>query len=210
MHRLVLALVSTVALPAGALAQTATPPAPSSEPDRAAPARHQAHDGDDAIVITAPFVRELDILAGKSVLSGEDLQRESRAQIGETLLKLPGVSATGFTPGASRPVLRGFQGERIRVLTDGIGSTDVSNTSADHAVTIDPLTADRIEVLRGPAVLLFGSQASGGVVNVIDHRIPRDRPENGYHVDLIGGYGTAANDRSIGAAVDCASSRVTM
>ena len=104
MHRLVLALVSTVALPAGALAQTATPPAPSSEPDRAAPARHQAHDGDDAIVITAPFVRELDILAGKSVLSGEDLQRESRAQIGETLLKLPGVSATGFTPGASRPV----------------------------------------------------------------------------------------------------------
>ena len=204
MHRLVLALVSTVALPAGALAQTATPPAPSSEPDRAAPARHQAHDGDEAIVITAPFVRELDILAGKSVLSGEDLQRESRAQIGETLLKLPGVSATGFTPGASRPVLRGFQGERIRVLTDGIGSTDVSNTSADHAVTIDPLTADRIEVLRGPAVLLFGSQASGGVVNVIDHRIPRDRPENGYHVDLIGGYGTAANDRSIGAAVDLA------
>ncbi|MFN3520412.1 MAG: TonB-dependent receptor plug domain-containing protein, partial [Sphingomonas sp.] len=85
-------------------------------------------------------------------------------------------------PGASRPVLRGFQGERVRVLTDGLGSLDVSNTSTDHGVTIDPLTAERIEVLRGPAVMLFGSQAIGGAVNVIDRRIPRGVPEHGYHV----------------------------
>jgi iron complex outermembrane receptor protein len=196
-------LATSVLAPTAAFAQDQAEPAPA-QTAAPAPQRHSAHDEEEEIVITAPFVRELDILAGKSVMSGETLQRETRAQIGDTLVKLPGVSATGFTPGASRPVLRGFQGERVRVLTDGIGSTDVSNTSADHAVTIDPLTAERVEVLRGPAVLLFGSQASGGVVNVIDHRIPRELPEGGYHVDLLGGYGTAANDRSVGAAVDFA------
>ncbi|MBR7559999.1 TonB-dependent receptor plug domain-containing protein, partial [Mycobacterium tuberculosis] len=84
----------------------------------------------------------------------------------------PGVSSTSFGPNASRPILRGFQGERVRILTDGIGSFDVSHTSVDHAVAINPLTADRIEVLRGPAALLYGSSAIGGVVNVIDSRIP--------------------------------------
>jgi iron complex outermembrane receptor protein len=101
-------------------------------------------------------------------------------------------------------VLRGFQGERVRVLTDGIGSIDASNTSADHAVTIDPLTAERIEVLHGPAVLLFGGQAIGGAVNVLDRRIPRAVPENGFHLDAIGLYGSAADERSVGGAVDVA------
>jgi iron complex outermembrane receptor protein len=169
----------------------------------------QARDGvhgeaSTDIIITAPYVRELDVLAQKSVLTGDALLRDLRPQIGDTLTRLPGVSATSFTPGASRPVLRGFQGERIRVLTDGLGSLDVSNTSADHGVTIDPLTAERIEVLRGPAVLLFGSQAIGGAVNVIDRRIPRAVPENGVHVDAIGSYGSAAEERSIGGALDVA------
>jgi iron complex outermembrane receptor protein len=156
------------------------------------------------VVVTAPFVEELDILAGKSVLAGDDLVRDIRPQIGETLTRQPGVSATSFAPGASRPVLRGFQGERVRVLTDGLGSLDVSNTSTDHAVTIDPLTAERVEVLRGPAVLLFGSQAIGGAVNVIDRRIPRGVPEKGIHVDAIGTYGSAAEERSGGLGVDVA------
>jgi iron complex outermembrane receptor protein len=113
------------------------------------------------------------------------------------------VSATSFSPGASRPVLRGFQGERVRVLVDGIGSIDVSNTSADHAVTIDPITAHRIEVLHGPAVLLFGSQAIGGAVNVFDRRIPRrTAPPESFHIDAVGSYGSAANERSAGAGVD--------
>jgi iron complex outermembrane receptor protein len=163
-----------------------------------------AHDESQEIVVTAPFVEELDLLAGTSVLTGTDLLLNIRPQIGDSLTRLPGVSATSFTPGASRPVLRGFQGERIRVLTDGIGSIDVSNTSADHAVTIDPLTAERIEVLRGPAVLLFGSQAIGGAVNVIDRRIPRTVPEKGVHLDLTGVLGSAARERSIGGAVDVA------
>jgi iron complex outermembrane receptor protein len=186
-----LLLSSTALFAASALAQTA--PAPNTI--------HQ-HDHADEIVVTG--VRDLNVLAGTSVVSGEELQRDVRGQIGETLTRQPGVSATSFTPGASRPVLRGFQGERVRVLTDGIGSIDVSNTSADHAVTIDPLTAERIEILRGPAVLLFGSQASGGAVNVIDRRIPRSVPENGFHVDLNGVLGAAADERSIGGAADAA------
>ncbi len=154
------------------------------------------------IVVTADYLDDLDVIGGQSVVTGDDLVRDVRGQIGETLTRLPGVSATSFTPGASRPILRGFQGERIRVLTDGLGSLDVSNTSTDHGVTIDPLTAERIEVLRGPAVLLFGSQAIGGAVNIIDRRIPRRVPESGFHIDAQAGFGTAADDASLGAAAD--------
>lgn len=156
------------------------------------------------IIVTAPYVRSLDILGNVSVLEGDELARDIRGQIGDTLTRQAGVSATSFSPGASRPVLRGFSGERVRVLTDGIGSIDVSNTSADHAVTIDPLTVERIEILRGPAVLLFGSQAIGGAVNLFDRRIPRKVPAEHIHIDAIGGYGTVANDRNGGASVDIA------
>jgi iron complex outermembrane recepter protein len=146
------------------------------------------------IIVTAPFRRErIEFLTGVSVLSGAELTRELRPTIGETLARLPGVSATSFGPNASRPILRGLQGERIRVLTDGIGSFDVSNTSVDHAVAINPFLAERVEVLRGPAALQFGSSAIGGVVNVIDKRIPRSIPDEPVHVDALGGYASAAD-----------------
>lgn len=201
-------LASCAFLAVPAVGQQGPQPQPEEQP--APPAarddhdEHQHHQESDEIVVTAPYASELNILAGTSVLSGDDLQRDVRPQIGDTLTRLPGVSATSFSPGASRPVLRGFQGERIRVLTDGIGSIDVSNTSADHAVTIDPLTAERVEVLRGPAVLLFGSQAIGGAVNVIGRRIPRDVPEEGVHGDVVVLVGSAADERSIGGAADVA------
>ncbi len=155
------------------------------------------------IVVTAPFQRDrLDILSGVSVVQGAELTQALRPTIGETLARTPGVSATSFGPNASRPVLRGLQGERVRILTDGIGSIDVSNTSVDHAVVVNPLLADRIEVLRGPSTLMFGSSAIGGVVNVIDKRIPRVVPDEAIHVDMIGTYGSAANERSGAGAVD--------
>ncbi len=180
-------------------------PALAQQADAAA---EPAEDEDDdfhrnrGIVVTAPFVRDLSILAGTSELSGDNLAREARSQIGDALTKLPGVSATSFSPGASRPVLRGFQGERIRVLTDGIGTIDVSNTSPDHGVTVEPIILDRIEVLRGPAVLLFGGQAVGGAVNAIDKRIPREVPEEPFHLDALATYGSAADERSLGASLD--------
>ena len=156
----------------------------------------------DEIVVTAPYVERLDILSGTSTVSGEILADKTRAQIGDVLTQLPGVSATSFAPGASRPVLRGFQGNRVAVLTDGIGNIDASNTSADHAVTIDALTTERIEVLRGPAVLLFGGSAVGGAVNVIDKRIPRSVPDEPMHVDALASYSYASNEFAGGASVD--------
>lgn len=155
------------------------------------------------IIVTAPLQRDrMDVLAGTSVLTGAQLTTALRPTIGETIEHTPGVSATSFGPNASRPILRGLQGERVRVLTDGIGSVDVSNTSVDHAVAINPLLAERIEVLRGPEALLYGSAAIGGVVNVIDKRIPRAIPDEPVHVDAILTYGSAANERSGGAALD--------
>lgn len=155
------------------------------------------------IVVTGVFQRsQQDILSGTSVLTGTALVRDLKPTIGDTLAKQPGVSATSFGPNASRPILRGLQGERVRVLTDGIGSFDVSNTSVDHAVVINPLTAERIEVLRGPSALLFGSAAIGGVVNVVDRRIPRQVPDEPVHIEGLATYGTAANERSISAAAD--------
>ncbi len=168
-----------------------------------APQHGDHENAGDEIVVTGIYARDQsDILSGTSVLSADDLRREMRSTIGETLSHQAGVSATSFGPNASRPVLRGFQGERVRVLSDGIGSFDVSNTSVDHAVAINPLTADRIEVLRGPAALQFGSSAIGGVVNVIDSRIPRSIPEEAIHIDGTAAFGSAANERSGGARID--------
>jgi iron complex outermembrane receptor protein len=123
-------------------------------------------------------------------------------QLGDLLTKIPGVSSTSFAPGSSRPVLRGQQGERVRVLIDGVGTADVSNTSVDHATTIDPITVERIEVLRGPAVLLYGSQAIGGAVNVIDKRIPTRMPDEAFHLDAFGGVDSATNMRTGAASLD--------
>ena len=167
----------------------------------AAPQTDDFH-GTEEIVVTAPYVERLDILSGTSAVTGDILAEKTRAQLGDILSSLPGVSATSFSPGASRPVLRGYQGNRVAVLTDGIGNIDASNTSADHAVTIDTLTVERIEVLRGPAVLLFGGQAVGGAVNALDKRIPRAIPDEAVHVDALAGYGSAAHDWSGGASVD--------
>jgi iron complex outermembrane recepter protein len=198
--------VAALALAAPALAQTAEP-ADAAQAPAAAPPPATAGAPGEVIVTGVLQQSERDVLQGTSVLSGEALTRDLRPSIGETLSRLPGVSATSFGPTASRPILRGFQGDRIRVLTDGIGSIDVSNTSVDHPVVIDPLLAERIEVLRGPSALLFGSSAVGGVVNVVDTRIPRTRPENGYRVNAIATYGSAARERSAEAAGDVAVGR---
>jgi iron complex outermembrane receptor protein len=186
-----------------AFAQQADETAPEAAAQPVVPATVDYHSQDDEAIVVTGFRRNReDILAGTAVVSGETLARELRLTIGETLARQPGVSATSFGPNASRPVLRGLQGDRIRVLTDGIGSLDASSTSVDHAVAINPLTAERVEVLRGPAALLFGSAAIGGVVNVIDARIPRRVPDEAFHAEGIATYGSASDERSLNAAVD--------
>ena len=147
-----------------------------------------AFDSDQAIVVTGVKRKAEDVLGGVSVLDEAELTRSIKPSIGDTLAKLPGVSATSFGPTASAPVLRGLSGDRVRVLTDGIGTLDLSSSGPDHAISINPITAERIEVLRGPAALLFGSSAIGGVVNVIDTRIPRHVPDGPIGVDAIARY----------------------
>ena len=134
-----------------------------------------------------------------SVLSGDGLALRRSGTLGETLDGLPGISASGFGPNSSRPVIRGLDGDRVRLLDNGGASIDASSLSFDHASASDPLVAERIEVLRGPAALLYGGAATGGVVNSIDNRIPR------YALAGLSGrtevrFGGPASERS-GAAV---------
>lgn len=131
----------------------------------------------DEIIVTAnPLGRTADELVQPvTVLSGEELDKKLRSTIGETLEHEPGVSTTDFGPGAGRPVIRGQAGPRIEILENGMSSMDVSDVSPDHAVTVDPAHAEQVEVIKGPATLLYGSGASGGVVNIIDGRLPTER-----------------------------------
>ena len=185
---------------AGAAAVEASAEAAESEPGSAAQAHHPA-EGQD-LVVTGVRRAAGDVLGGVSVLDKAELTREVRQSIGETLARQPGVSATSFGPSASAPVLRGLSGDRVRVLTDGIGSLDLSSSGPDHAIAINPITAEKIEVLRGPSALLFGSSAIGGVVNVIDARIPRHVPDPPLGADALLSYGSAANERSANLGLD--------
>ena len=133
---------------------------------------------DEIIVTGSPLSRSVDeAITGVSILSGDELNARLAATIGETLKLEPGVSSTSFGAGASRPIIRGQGGDRVRVLTNGIGSIDASSASPDHAVAAEPAQAERIEVLRGASLLRYGSSGAGGVVNVIDGRIPSEMPE---------------------------------
>jgi iron complex outermembrane receptor protein len=127
----------------------------------------------EAVVVTAaPIELDAESLAQPaSVLSGDALTLALAPTIGETLAGTPGVQSTFFGPAASRPVIRGLGGDRVRVLTDGLATLDASGLSEDHAVAIDPALADQVEVVRGPATLLHGSGAAGGVVNVVTNRL---------------------------------------
>ena len=112
-----------------------------------------------------------DLLPTVTKLSGSRLERKKEISLGETLSKEAGVSSTFFGPNASRPVIRGLDGERVRMLENGIGLLDASGSSPDHAVAVDPLVIDSIEILRGPGALIYGSSAVGGVVNLRTKRI---------------------------------------
>ena len=155
------------------------------------------------IVVTGTRLRfRTSEIASSTVLTGEALAVQARSTIGETLAHLPGASSTSFGPSASRPVLRGFQGERARLLIDGIGTLDASNTSPDHAVALNPIVADRIELLRGPVTLLYASGSAGGVVNAVSGRIARRDPRDGIDAVLAAGFGSAAAERKLGFRVD--------
>lgn len=137
----------------------------------------------EEVVVTAPLQTDsLKTAAPVTILADDELRMKTGHSIGDTLKDELGISNQSFGPGVGTPVIRGQAGPRVRVLNNGIGSNDVSALSPDHATSVEPLLAERIEVLRGPATLLYGSGAIGGAVNVIDNRIPGQMPDK-----LLGG-----------------------
>lgn len=218
-HLAILSVLTAGAVPSLAYAQDQVPDqsgsaaaSPATAPDAGKDSAESQHGNDDfhnrrldtanEIVVSAKGLRQLDLLAGTSVLEGEGLQRNLGGQVGDVVAKLPGVTSSGFAPGVSRPILRGFSGERVRTLIDGIGTIDASNTSDDHAVAVDPLTAERIEVLRGPAVLLYGSQAIGGAVNIVDKRIPLRVPTEPIHLDALASFDSVNDQYQVAGSAD--------
>ena len=163
---------------------------------------------DDYIVSAGPNLRSIaDYAAPVNVVTAAEISRQSGGSLGAVLDWQPGVSSSSFGAGASRPILRGFDGPRVRILDAGIESMDVSDTSPDHAVTLEPLLTERVEVLRGPSTLLYGSSAIGGAVNVIGKEMPRQRVDpKGYEGalearrdsvsdgDALAGYATVGDD----------------
>jgi iron complex outermembrane receptor protein len=154
----------------------------------------EVHDLDPFVVNATTVPRSSrDMLNPASVLTGQELDSKRSATIGETLEGQAGIHASAFGAGASRPIIRGFEGPRIRVMESGIGNGDLSADSPDHAAAVEPFFAERIEILRGPSTLLFGSSAIGGVVNVVDRRIPRNRSEDPWSGELLLDYNSSSD-----------------
>ncbi len=137
-----------------------------------------------------------------SVLAGTRLDDARSGTIGQTVAGVPGVQTTAFGAGAGRPVIRGLDGARVSVLANGLGSADVSTVSQDHAVAVEPFLADQIEILKGPTTLLYGSGAIGGIVNLVDGRIPQAVPENGLSGRVQANHDSASNGNTEMARVD--------
>lgn len=152
------------------------------------------------VVSVSPTVRDqFESYQPTSVLAGQELTKELESTLGATLERQAGVSERSFGPGPSRPVIRGLDGDRVLILEDGQRVGDLSSQSGDHGVTVNPASASRIEVVRGPATLLYGANAIGGLVNVISDTIPTTSL-TGTHGAFVTDFGSAARDG--GAAAD--------
>lgn len=136
-----------------------------------------------------------------STLNSEDIMKKHEATLGETLNSEPGISGTNFGPGASRPIIRGQGKERVRVLENGLENGDVSAASDDHAITSDPLSIERVDIIRGASSLMFGGQAIGGVVNVIDESIAEENIGRDFTGRLNITQGDSASDEFSGSTV---------
>jgi len=165
---------------------------------------HDEHEVHETIVVTAsPLAHDRDELAiPVDRIDRSELLENLGTTIGDSIDHLPGIASTGFAAGASRPVIRGQDAYRSEVLEDSLGTHDVSRESPDHAVPINPLAAERIEVVRGPATLRYGGSASAGVVNVITNRVPDELPDEAIGGEVFGGIGLLANERDFAAKLE--------
>jgi iron complex outermembrane receptor protein len=160
------------------------------------------HSEEIVVTASAGSRRESEVYQPVSVLSEQDLAARMKPTLGETLAQEPGVSATFFGAGSSRPVIRGLGADRVRILEDGVGTGDVANISPDHAVSVDPSSAEQIEIVRGPATLLYGSNAIGGVVNVISDRVPSRTSTDPLTGTIESRYSSAAEEKTNSLTLD--------
>ncbi len=168
----------------------------------AAPAMAQTTTS-EIIVTASPLAGDRDRFATiVDTVNREQILLHGGANLADALAQVPGVAGTGFATGASRPVIRGMDANRVKLLEDGLSSSDVSELGPDHGVPIDPLSARAIEIVRGAATLRYGSQAIGGVVNAINNRVPSVLPEKPGAVEVSGAYGSAANTGEGAALAD--------
>lgn len=172
---------------------------PPRRPVRQAARRERVRVTPRPVPPPPPTAAETASFAPVTVLTGEEIQRQPAASLGDALFTQPGITGNSFAPGASRPVIRGLDNARVRVQENGIGSMDVSTISEDHAVPIDPLASDRLEIIRGPATLRWGPQAIGGVVAASNGRIPDPTLPLGYSLVTKSALGSV--DRSAEGAV---------
>jgi iron complex outermembrane receptor protein len=189
----------------GALLALGAPPSVIASPSGAHAADHETVNLEHIVVTALPFQRsQAEVAVATAVLGGRQLTLRRQGTLGETLSGELGMSSTAFGPGAGRPIIRGLGGDRIRLLENGVGTMDASVVSPDHAVSVEPFLVDRVEMVRGPASLLYGSSAVGGVVNVISHRIEREVPESRVSGTTELRLGSGANERESGGWVDVA------
>ena len=172
-------------------AGAAAPAADEAPPATAAPKP-------ELVPLPGSIVSAEGVFVPVTVTTQRELVGQGGATITETLQLKPGISGTSFAPGANRPIIRGLDSYRVRTQENGIGTHDVAAISEDHAIPVDPLAADRVEVVRGPATLRYGSQAIGGVVSVENERIPTFIPPGGFSGKVIGGY-SSVDDGADGA-----------
>ena len=160
-------------------AVTVTAPPPRRAPPRAQPAQAAPAPAPTPVAApasppatpTAPRASTQPYAPLGTITSGQ-IQQTQSPNFGDVFFTMPGATSSTFAPGASRPILRGLSDSRVRIQENGVGTADVADISQDHAVPIDPLAIQKIEIYRGPAALRFGTQAVGGVVEAINNRIP--------------------------------------
>jgi len=166
-------------------------------------AQEENEEADRFIITGSPIEQTAaETTATVTTIQRNDIIEAGAATLGNLLANEPGISESSFAAGASRPIIRGLDNFRVRVQENGIGSHDASALSEDHGVAIDPLSATRIEVVRGPAVLRYGSEAIGGVVNVINNRIPDHAPDGGFESEGLAMYSTADDGWQAGGIAD--------
>jgi len=171
--------------------------------DLGAVADDQHHDIEEIVVEATALPRTVEQLSQPTaVLRGEELAKKMAPSLGETLSTELGVSSTFFGPISSRPVIRGQFGERVRVLTNGLDALDASALSEDHQAAVDGILAERVEIVRGPATLLYGSGAAGGLVNVVDNRISERPLSDSFNGKLAVNGDSALGEESIAGYVN--------